>query len=135
MKLDTNDRDGYLIMTALRGPDNDDQNLKSLFTAVIRGFVMDKSDTLAGENGLDQFSHVSNGAYVNTMENARLFYIVQPEASFTVSHHFIQHARQAFEALTRMFPEQATEIIEYWAWAVKFTSATSWHSRLRGAGN
>ena len=123
MILDPNDRRHYDIITAMRGPDDGNNDAKALFTAVIRGLVIDSAPYEPVER-VDQFTGSRHGAVVNTMDNARA-YIAHRSATaaqygvafpkIPVESHYYYHARWAFDALAEILPGRG--IAAYWLWA------------------
>lgn len=75
----------WCVLTALRGPDNNDDGIKRATTAVIRRKVGIRED-----NSGRAIVNTDSSEYKNT--RARL-------ASWFVSSHFLEHAQNAFSAL------------------------------------
>ena len=114
MLLDVLKKSDYEIATALRGPDNESDRAKCLFTAVIRGLVYPISRCYDSK-WQDFYSHAYAGSYVNTMQYARK--VAAEWTPFDIgSLHFLEHAQSAFRALAEI--KKSNDIIDYWNWAL-----------------
>lgn len=129
MLLDLTTRDGYDIATALRGPDDGNDDAKALFTAVLRHYLQGaKGAGEAIELSGGRFSHIRQG-FENTMENARAYYEFR-DGAIPVTTHFLCHQNAAFSALARRHPK--LNLPAYWAWAcTKVTALDNYWFVLR----
>lgn len=75
------------ILTALRGPDNGDEELKNLTTARLRGFL-----------GFIHWSISSNTEPLTAGERAR-----RDELLEKCEYHFLKHWKQAVEAVRELY--------------------------------
>ncbi len=133
MLLNPAEKDDYDIITAMRGPDHDDDNdnedglkLKLLFTSVVREAVL-RDDLMWTDEREGNYSHAYNGAIINTMSNARVHYEGE-ELRLPATRHYMHHMRSAFRALHKKLPTEG--YAEYFNWALKFVEPSIYTAEL-----
>lgn len=81
----------YTIIAALRGPDNEDQGLKGITTARLRGFLGLNSDLANNHMGLDIQPHPLTQDQLNTRQRY--------DKERRVDSHFLNHFHLAIDAV------------------------------------